>query len=153
VDNIVLGVDGSSGSQNALSWAVKQAKQTDAHVVAVHAVPRTGLWSLSALQVDIEGVLRELRTLLEGSWTADLRASGVPFGTELVRGDPATELLRIANRTGASLVVLGAKSHSALADLIVGGTAHKVINRSAIPVVLVPPSAEPGKHSPLLSSD
>jgi hypothetical protein len=38
------------------------------------------------------------------------------------------------------MLVLGSKSQGVLADMIVGGTVHKVINRSTLPVVLVPAS-------------
>jgi K+-sensing histidine kinase KdpD len=74
--------------------------------------------------------------LLDGRWSAPLRKAGVENTT--VRGDLATELLRVAKRVRASMLVLGSRSHSNLADLIVGGTVHKVVNRSTIPVVLVP---------------
>ncbi len=36
------------------------------------------------------------------------------------------------------MLVVGAKSHSSVHDLVIGGTVHKIINRSAVPVVLVP---------------
>ncbi len=146
MDNIVVGIDADKGAQSAVRWAARQAQQSGARVIAVHAVPRTGLWSLSAMQIDIDKILDELHELLDGSWTAGLRKAGVPYTTQLVRGDPATELLRAAKRAGASMLVLGSKSHSALTDLVVGGTVHKVINRSTIPVVLVP-TAPPAKKA------
>ena len=138
MDTIIVGVDGSKGARAATQWVAAQAQQTDARVVAVFAVPRTSLWEMSAVQVNIDDVLAELKELLDGRWTAPLRNAGVEYTTHVIRGDPATELLRIAKRQRASLLVLGSKSHSNLADLIVGGTVHKVINRSIIPVVLVP---------------
>ena len=138
MQDIVVGVDGSRLARAALQWAAGEAQRSDANVRVVHAVPRTELWSLSAVQVNIDRVLAELRGLLEGAWTAPLRKAKVPYTTQLVRGDPTTELLRIAKRTRASLLVLGSKSHTALSDLVVGGTVHKVINRSSTPVVLVP---------------
>ena len=137
MDVIVVGLDGSKGSQVAARWAAKQAHQTGAHVVAVHAEPRSGLWMLDAVQIiDTDQLLTELRGLLEGPWVAPLHKAEVEFTTRLVRGDPAVELLRIAKRSGASMLVLGSKSHGTVADLVVGGTVHKVINRSDIPVVL-----------------
>jgi nucleotide-binding universal stress UspA family protein len=48
------------------------------------------------------------------------------------------ELLRVASRLNATVLVLGAKRSSAVRDLVVGGTVHKIINRSSMPVVLVP---------------
>jgi nucleotide-binding universal stress UspA family protein len=138
MDNLVVGVDESRGAQAAVRWVAHQAALSGARVTAVHVVPRSGLWSLSAMQIDIDKVLADLESRLEGPWVAPLRKAAVPFTTRLVRGDPGKELLRVAARARASLVVLGSKSHGNLSDLVVGGTVHKVINRSPIPVVVVP---------------
>lgn len=146
MDIIVVGVDGSKGAQAATRWAATQAQQSGANVIAVYAVPRSELWTLSAVQVNIDKVLAEFGRLLDGQWTAPLRKADVQYATQLVRGDPATELLRAAKRTRAALLVLGAKSHNALADMIVGGTVHKTINRATLPVVLVP-SPSPKKRA------
>jgi nucleotide-binding universal stress UspA family protein len=145
---IVVGIDGSKGAQSAAQWAAEQANQTGARVIAVFAVPRSELWSLSAVQINIDEILKEFRELLDGRWTAPLRKAGVEYTTQVVRGDPATELLRVAQGAGAALIALGSKSHSNLADFIVGGTVHKIINRSTIPVVLVPTAPPPKKSAP-----
>ena len=143
---IVVGVDGSKGSLAAAQWATAQAKATDAKVLVLYAVPRSELWSLSAVQVNVDKVLAEFTELLEGRWTASLRKAGVDYSAQVVRGEPATELLRVAKRTNADMIVLGTKSHGALADLVVGGTVHKIINRTGFPVVLIP-TAPPAKKS------
>ena len=146
MDTIVVGIDGSRGSLVAARWAAAQAHGREAHVIAVYAIPRTELWSMSAVQINIDKVIAEFRELLDGQWTAALRRADVDYTTQVVRGDPATELLRTAKRANASMLVLGSKSHGALADMIVGGTVHKVINRSTLPVVVVPDSPSAKKH-------
>jgi nucleotide-binding universal stress UspA family protein len=114
------------------------ARETGAEIVAFHVVPRSELWTLAAFQVDPQTIVDELQELLDGPWTAGLRKAGVPYTTRIARGDPAIELLRVAKRLEATMLVLGAKRRSAVHDLVVGGTVHKIINRSAVPVVLVP---------------
>lgn len=146
MDTIVVGLDGSKGAQAAARWAAAQARQSGSRVIAIYAVPRTELWGLSAVQVNIDNVLAEFRTLLGGKWSAALRTAHVDHTTQVVRGDPATELLRVAKKSNAVMLVLGSKSHTALADMIVGGTVHKVINRSSLPVVLVPVSPPPERR-------
>jgi nucleotide-binding universal stress UspA family protein len=138
MNTIVLGLDSSKGSQAAVRWTTGVAADAGARVVAVHVMPRSELWTLGALQVDAKPVVDEIRTLLDDTWTAPLRKAGISCTTRLVRGDPAVELLRIATRLNATMLVLGAKSHSSVHDLVVGGTVHKIINRSAVPVALVP---------------
>ena len=138
MNTLVLGLDPSKGSQAAARWTAGVAADSGARVVAVHVMPRSELWTLGALQVDSKRFVDEMRILLDGTWTAALRKAGIPHTTRLVRGDPAGELLRIATRLSATMLVLGAKSHSSAHDLVIGGTVHKIINRSTVPVVLVP---------------
>jgi nucleotide-binding universal stress UspA family protein len=138
---IVVGVDGSNGSRRALEWSAGLARDVGAEIQVVHVESRAALWEFSAIQIDINPYLAELQGLLDGLWTQPLRDAEVKFHTQLVRGDPATELLRIAVELDAYLVVAGARKHAALHDLIVGGTAHKLVNRANRPVVLVPPLA------------
>ena len=138
MNTIVLGLDPSKGSRAAARWTAGVAADAGARVVAVHVIPRSELWTLGALQVDAKPVADERRALLESPWTASLRKAGVSCTTHLVRGDPAVELLRIATRLNATMLVLGAKSHSSVHDLVIGGTVHKIINRSTVPVTLVP---------------
>jgi nucleotide-binding universal stress UspA family protein len=146
VDTIVVGIDGSKGAQAAATWAATHAASTGGRVLAVFGVPRTELWSMSAVQVNIDNVLADYQELLDDKWCAGLRKSGVAFSTQIVRGDPATALLSAAKRVNATMIVLGTKGHTALADLVVGGTVHKVINRANLPVVLIP-HAKPVKKA------
>ncbi len=143
---IVVGLDGSPGSRRAASWVAEHGGALDARVSAVLIVPRTEIWGLAALQVDSGPIIAELRAQLEGAWTEPLRAAGLRVTTRLGRGDPATELCKLAADRQADLLVIGAKSHSAVYDLL-GGTAHKVSNHARVPVVLVPapPAGKPPK--------
>ena len=136
---IVVGADGSDGSRRALEWSAGLARDVDGVIQVVHVESRAALWEFSAIQIDIDPYLAELQALLDGLWTKPLRDADVSYHTQLVRGDPATELLRIAVELDAYVVVAGSRKHAVLHDLIVGGTAHKLVNRATRPVVLVPP--------------
>lgn len=139
---IVLGLDGSPGSKRAMHWVADHGPVLDARVSAVLIVPRVEIWGLAALQVDSGPLIAELKAHLEGAWTEPMRALGLRVTTRLGRGDPATELCRLAEAREADLLVIGAKSHSAVYDLL-GGTAHKIVNHARVPVLLVPAPGEP----------
>ena len=134
---IVVGVDESEGGRHATKWSAQLARDLGAEVQAVHVESRVGLWEFSAIQIDIGPYLEELQGLLDGPWTEPLREMGVTYRTELVRGDAASELLRIADVLDAYVVVAGARKHSHRSPFL-GGTAHKLVNRAGRPVVLVP---------------
>ena len=47
-------------------------------------------------------------------------------------------ILREAERDEVDMIVLGTRTHSRLSELVLGSTAHKVIQLSKIPVLVVP---------------
>src|SRR3954471_16599391 len=144
---IVLGLDGSPGGEAAAQWVVSHGAALDAEVIAVTVVPRVELWELAALQINSQQRVQAQQRLLEGVWTSRLRAAGCRVSTRLLRGDPASELCDIGEAEKADLLVIGAKSHSAVRSLL-GGTAHKVANHSRVPLVLVPSPDGPTTPAP-----
>lgn len=139
---IVVGIDGSKGANAAMRWTAATAASTGADVLAVHVVRRSEILELAAIQIDSGPILERYRHKLDGAWTAPLRRANVGYKTRLLRGDPASSLLRCAQAQHADLIVIGMKKHSALHEFALGGTAHKLANHANLPVTLVPPRAK-----------
>lgn len=55
----------------------------------------------------------------------------------VVHGRPADVILRAAEEVGADVIVMGTHAHSVLGEVLLGSTAHRVTQRSAVPVLLV----------------
>jgi nucleotide-binding universal stress UspA family protein len=53
------------------------------------------------------------------------------------RGRPDQVILEEARRLGADVIVMGSHGHSSVGELFVGSTAHRVVQRSPVPVFLV----------------
>jgi nucleotide-binding universal stress UspA family protein len=85
-----------------------------------------------------------LRTNLESRIDAfcasnpDLDARGVIAEVRTIEGSASREILAMANRIKADLIVLGSHGHSALGEMLMGSVAHKVTVESHVPVLLVP---------------
>ena len=75
MNTIILGLDGSKGSQVAARWTTVAAGP-ETRVVAVYVMPRSELWTLGALQVDAKPIVDEFKALLDGPWTQVLRKAG-----------------------------------------------------------------------------
>src|SRR5437899_6288287 len=112
IERIVVGVDGTDGSQHAAAWAASLAGAVDAQIIAVHVVARTWLIELSAMQLDTDRLVKEFRAKFLGPWTESFRRSSVHYTNEFLSGDPASELLRVAHERHADLVVIGGTHHS-----------------------------------------
>ena len=138
---ILVGVDGRPSSNAAVEWATDRARETGARVVAVHVVPTAWEWEMSAVQVNTEPLIRDFRHDLNNRWTEPLRRAGVPYTTKFLEGDPGKELLRIAERECADLIVIGGKPHGRVHDLVFGGTKHQLVTKASCPVVFVPAHA------------
>ncbi|MDP3500081.1 MAG: universal stress protein [Myxococcales bacterium] len=74
------------------------------------------------------------------STTEDVNRSG-RLERHVLEGTPADQLLALADRTGADLIVLGARSHSAVTRALLGSVAQAISERARVPVLLVPVTA------------
>jgi nucleotide-binding universal stress UspA family protein len=138
---IVVGVDGSDSSRNALQWAVVHAAAEHRALTLVHAVELTTASSsfMDASFVYPPEVRRELRT--EGLKTlADARAEVAQTAPdlevhELFRfADPRQLLLELSAE--AELVVLGSRGRGPVRSLLLGSVGVALARHAHCPVVV-----------------
>jgi len=138
VKKIVVGVDGSDASKDALRWAVEDAKARGARVVALHAydlaVPApdavpTAPIDLPALVTGIhEGALQFVTSVVEEVVGDDAVVEATAVEA------PAVEALLDAARD-ADLLVVG--SHGAgLAELLLGSVSLECVQHAPCPVLV-----------------
>jgi nucleotide-binding universal stress UspA family protein len=68
---------------------------------------------------------------------ADLAARGLKVSTELALGDPADELIRLAQERNVDLLAMSTHGHRFLNDLLRGTTVSRVRHFVKIPILLV----------------
>ncbi len=134
-----------------LRVASRAAEQRAGRLLVVHVVPlRTS---------DGEGMLHAAVDLLSSQRDRDLRAltrapSSVPHRTLLRVGDPEEELARVADETGASLVVMEARPRSALRRLLLGRSlVERLSARVDCPVVTYEPGGCDSDTAPTAELD
>lgn len=66
-----------------------------------------------------------------------LQGRGIPFAIEKCVGEPADEIVRRADAGAFDLIVMGTHGHTALANLVLGSVASKVLARSKVPVLFM----------------
>ena len=87
-----------------------------------------------------KGSGRAIKEVLD-TFCEQAQAEGCAFKTDeilVLRGNPAEQILDTLEQKGCDLVVMGSHGYSALKDVLMGGTARRVIRYSKVPVVLVP---------------
>jgi len=80
--------------------------------------------------------MREDRAYLE-QVRERFAAQDIPTEVELLRGEPADEIVKLAEARGVDLIAMSTHGHRFLADLILGSTVHKVRHTVSIPVLLL----------------
>jgi nucleotide-binding universal stress UspA family protein len=141
VSKIVVGVDGSSCSGEALEWAYAQARATSAELVIVHCweYPYLGVIDFVGMDERIRATSHDAAEALLDSTISHLRAThpgdDVPLTPVLLEGNPAWSLLDAAK--DADLVVVGSRGRSGLKTLLLGSVSHVVVTHAEIPVVVV----------------
>lgn len=143
---VVIGFDGTETSWNAFWWACGEAKRAGARLVAAfvsstHPTRMVATASaLSSLPCDLQAI--ETAATEEAQ---DLEAKLSTFAVEQhleltflhARGDPATELVRIAQAVHADLIAVG-KSTS-LVHHLAGSVGRRLLGDRDTPVVVVVP--------------
>lgn len=131
---IVVGVDGSSPSVEALRWALREAGDLDAAVEAVVAwdFPVTYGMEFGALDVDWAG---NAAAALQDALRAAPRPAGRPVTARAIRGRPVDVL--VAAAADADLLVVGSHRPTARPGAPQGSVVGQVAARATCPVVVV----------------
>ncbi len=138
---VVVGVDGSPTSEEALKVAFDEAAWREVPLVAIHA------WSdadygvpLPAPDLDWAEVEREQQRLLaERLAGRQERYPDVRVERVVVRDRPRDELL--ARSRDAQLVVVGSRGRGGFRGLVLGSTSQALIHHADCPVLVVRPQA------------
>ncbi len=139
---ILVPLDFSSSTKEVLDTATMLAQALDTSLVLLHAWqapaiagdPLLAAAEIAAVQKSAEEFAR---TQLERT-CAQLTKQGLTVRSDLRTGLPSAVILDQARSLPADLVVMGSHGHTALYDLLLGGTAHAVLKNSRCPVVIVP---------------
>jgi nucleotide-binding universal stress UspA family protein len=133
---IVVGVDGSATSQEALRWAVALGDALDAEVVAIHALGLLDHWR------DADASARSWRKplcdLVQRTWCAPLVRAAGAHRVELHDGHPVDVLLAAAEREHAALLVVGSRGVGGNPALALGSTSLRILQTARLPVLVVP---------------
>ncbi|WP_330455748.1 universal stress protein [Streptomyces sp. NBC_00820] len=133
---VVVGVDGSTSSYDALRWAVRYAGLIGGTVDAVTAWDLPGLYGWSAPAVDMDVDIDEARERMSRELAEVLGADVVvPVRARLAHGNPAEILLRAAE--GADILVVGGRGRGGFVRALLGSVSHHVSLHASCPVVIV----------------
>ncbi|MEO6957457.1 MAG: universal stress protein [Antricoccus sp.] len=138
-DPVVVGIDGSDNSTQALQWAAEYARRYELPLVAIAAwgLPTAGGYSpyYSSQDDHSDELQTDAQTMLERT----IREAGMDEAqvqTRVIRGHPAKVLLAAAE--AAQLLVVGSRGHGGFVGMLLGSVSHQCTQHAPCPVVVVP---------------
>jgi manganese transport protein len=130
---IAIALDFSEHDEKLLAYSIGQGKQ-NTHYVLIHIVESASAKLLGAESDDYESRKDKERM---NSYVAELQARGFTAEGFLGYKNRAKEIVRIAKRVDADMLVMGAHGHTGLQDFIYGETVNTVRHELRIPVLIV----------------
>jgi nucleotide-binding universal stress UspA family protein len=139
-ETIVLALDGSDGSRQAVPVAVELARRCGARIVIAYVEERLVAKSgASPVYADEEEVRAEIQRQAD-----ELSGQGLDVAVEssvVVLGGPGHAIADIAEAAGADLIVVGTRGRSAVAGVLLGSVTQRLLHIAQRPVLAVPSAA------------
>jgi nucleotide-binding universal stress UspA family protein len=138
---ILVPVDGSKASTNAVKYVVKLLKKSSekSHVVLI-SIHDTVIFNRTKQFISAEVIDEYLRDLSDKDLSAArkiLDAADVPHSMVIEHGNPAEVTIMQADKMKVDLIAMGAKGRSGFLDLLLGSVAQRVLSSAKQPVLLV----------------
>jgi nucleotide-binding universal stress UspA family protein len=132
---IVVGVDGSEASRDALRWAYRQAELTGARLRAVMTweVPATAYWFPFPEGLDFQKATEEVLAKTLQETLGD--KPEVELISVVVEGNPAGVL--IGESGSADLLVVGSRGHGEFTGMVLGSVSEHCVTQANCPVVVL----------------
>lgn len=138
---ILVPIDFSDYSKNALKYAVPFAKQFGAEIILVYVVePTIYPADFSFGQVGFPSIEEEIykrgKTELEKLSEKEIQGI-VQARTRVETGKPFVEINRVAKEEEVDLIIIATHGHTGVEHILFGSTAEKVVRKAPCPVLSV----------------
>lgn len=139
IKKILVPVDFSDYSKNALNYAVDFAKSFNAQLILIYVVepviypPDFSMGQIAIPSVDLEMDKRakeELENLSKKLIPDELKAKCL-----VKTGKPFLEIIDTASEIEADLIIIATHGHSGVEHILFGSTAEKVVRKAPCPVL------------------
>lgn len=139
---ILVATDGSKYAMRSVKYAAKligllRPAKHSITLISVHDTTGLRLASSFLGSKDVKAYLHERSTKELDEALTFLKATEIKYRTVIRTGHVAQEIVKFAKTGKFDLVVLGSKGRSAIADMLIGSVAQRVLAAAQQPVVLI----------------
>lgn len=135
---MLVPLDFSGQSRQALEHAVPLARKFGAKILLVHVLPPPyhAAAEIGLILPGIEGLRKGALMRLEAT-ASKLVPARLQAGCSVLTGHPARQILELAEEREVDMIVLTTKGRTGVSRLLLGGTASHVMRRAGCPVLSV----------------
>lgn len=135
-DIILVPVENRETDRTILAHIRPLARIAKSKLMLVHVADGWAARNFDQLELQESQEIKEDREYL-ASLEEELRAEGFEVTSSLEMGDPATEIIKLAEASGVDLIAMTTHGHRFISDLLHGSTADKVRHSVDMPVLLL----------------
>ena len=140
-EKILIAIDFSENSEYAFEYALTLATQFQAELTILHVINEpVDLRGFYVPHISFEQLEKEIEEGAEKMMEKFCQTRMGAFSnykTAIVTGIPYEEIIKKAEDTGSSLIVLGTHGRTGLDHLIFGSTAERVVRGASCPVLTI----------------
>jgi nucleotide-binding universal stress UspA family protein len=141
IRKILVPTDFSEYSAKAWTWALAMAETWHARLLLLHVVPTPSYPPLvmgtyfnvaefeASLRADAEARVQE--------FTGKTPARTIQVDTQVIVGEPFSDICRVAEREGVDLIIMGSHGRTGLSHVLLGSVAERVARHAPCPVLVV----------------
>ena len=133
---ILVPVENRETDQTILRHIRPLAQMAKAKLMLVHVADGWAARNFEHLKLQESEEMKQDRAYLE-TVERELEAEGFEVTSVLAMGEPATEIIKLAEQAQVELIAMSTHGHRFISDLLYGSTADKVRHRVDIPVLLL----------------
>ncbi len=138
---MLVAIDFSPGSIEALREALKWALPFDAHLLLLHVLhdpaDAPGFYASKKAGRKVLRNMEEAASSMMSEFVGKHLKKWEKFDAHIVPGLPAEQIVRVAEKEKVDLIVLGTQGHSGLKRLMIGSVTDRVLRACQCPVLAV----------------
>ncbi|MFM7795776.1 MAG: universal stress protein [Candidatus Nitrosotenuis sp.] len=136
IKRIIVPMDGSKTSFRALAEAIEVARACHATILGIHSIPFLPADFMPSVVPYKIYQKKEAGKFFEDAKNRSAKL-GILFSYAITYGSPVEQILAIAKKKKADLIVMGARGKGRVSELFLGSVSNAVLHKSSVPVLLV----------------
>jgi nucleotide-binding universal stress UspA family protein len=134
--HILVPLENSSADHTILAHVKLLARMTGAKLLLVHVADGWVARNFDQLQLAESEEMKQDRAYLEKR-QRELSSEGFSCDAVLALGEPADEIIKLAETRHVDLIAMSTHGHRFISDILYGATADKVRHAVEVPVLLL----------------